>query len=242
MDADDYAPGTDIVSIRNAPFLVRKRTFVSLLNRERSALQSRFGLIRRRPIAGTSSANSSCFIEPGDTGRNPNVIDDLLGKKALTLEYTPGCMLNLGFGSMQIGALSKQSGLRVDAIRFYEKQRLVPSPRRSGGGFRLFGEEDLAALRFIKSAQELGFSLDEIRELWAIRRDSAEACPTMRGLLRTKLTSVDSKISRLKVLRAELKSALRKCEVALGRSRKAPSHNCPVLDDISGKQRLKGRV
>ena len=140
---------------------------------------------------------------------------------------------------MQIGALSKRSGFSIDAIRFYEKQRLLHSPKRSGGGFRLFGEEQLVALRFIKSAQELGFTLDEIRELLEIRGDSSKACPKMRGLLQMKLTSVENKIASLRTLRAELKFALRKCEDALGNSLTAASASCPALDEIAGKDRRR---
>ena len=138
---------------------------------------------------------------------------------------------------MQIGALSKRSGFSIDAIRFYEKLRLIHSPKRSGGGFRLFGDEQLAALRFIKSAQELGFTLDEIREMLEIRSDSAKACPKMRGLLQTKLASVEKKIGSLRMLRTELKSALRKCEDALNRLPTAASAGCPALDNITGIRR-----
>lgn len=138
---------------------------------------------------------------------------------------------------MQIGALSKQSGFSVDAIRFYERQRLLQSPRRSGGGFRLFDEEQLVALRFIKSAQELGFTLDEIRELLKIRSDSSKACPKMRVLLQTKLVSVENKITSLRTLRAELKSALGKCEEALINSPTAASAGCPALDGIAERRR-----
>lgn len=118
-------------------------------------------------------------------------------------------------GAIQIGILSKRTGLSIDTIRFYEKQRLFPSPRRSGGGFRLFREEDVAALRFIKSAQELGFSLDEIRELLQLRDHATTACPKVDRLLKTKLTSVENKIAALKVIERELKSALQKCAMAL---------------------------
>lgn len=146
----------------------------------------------------------------------------------------------MGSGQMQIGTLSRESGLSVDAIRFYEKQRLLQSPRRSEGGFRLFGEEQLSALRFIKSAQELGFSLEEIRELLAFRSDTGRACPKMRGLLQSKLASVEAKISTLKSIRGELKIALRMCEVALDKTANPSTASCPVLAEISSRKRRKG--
>jgi DNA-binding transcriptional MerR regulator len=141
--------------------------------------------------------------------------------------------------AIQIGALSKRTGLSVDAIRFYEREHLLPSPRRSEGGFRLFREQDVAVLQFIKSAQELGFSLDEVRELLLLRDQDAKACPKMERLLRAKLTSVENKIAALNVIGRELKSALRKCAVALNSSPSAEPQTCPVLDEIAAKQRLE---
>lgn len=140
-------------------------------------------------------------------------------------------------GAIQIGVLSKRTGLSVDAIRFYERQRLLRSPRRSDGGFRLFREEDVAALQFIKSAQELGFSLDEVRELLLLRDQEAKACPKMERLLKTKLTSVENKIAALKAIECELKSALRKCATALKSPPGLQTQTCPVLNEIAGKQR-----
>jgi DNA-binding transcriptional MerR regulator len=162
----------------------------------------------------------------------------------LTLELPPECILileasDVASGALQIGALSKQSGLSIDAIRFYERERLLRSPRRSVGGFRLFGEEDLVALRFIRSAQELGFSLDEIRELLGLRSDQARACPKMRALLQTKLGSVERKIASLKMIRTELKVALTKCETELGGEPEPRLRACPVLDEFSEKSRKR---
>lgn len=114
-------------------------------------------------------------------------------------------------GAIQIGAVARQTGLSVDAIRFYERERLVASPMRTEGGFRLFHKEDVQTLHFIKSAQELGFSLDEIRDLISLRRDAATACPRVRQLLTAKLAAVQLKIANLRALEAELKSALEKC-------------------------------
>src|SRR5215470_10016154 len=71
--------------------------------------------------------------------------------------------------TLKIGAVSKRTGLSVDAIRFYEKEGLLKISVRSEGGFRLFREKDLEDLRLIRSAQSLGFSLVEIRDLLSIR-------------------------------------------------------------------------
>jgi len=73
--------------------------------------------------------------------------------------------------NLQIGQVAQQTGLTVDAIRFYEKERLLPKALRSTGGFRLYGTDHIEQLRFIQKAQTIGFSLGEIRELIVIQDD-----------------------------------------------------------------------
>ena len=92
-------------------------------------------------------------------------------------------------------------------------------------------------LRFIKSAQELGFSLEEIRELLRLRSDEGRACPKMQKLLQAKLLLVDTKITTLKAMKAELKTALQKCEAALEDATKPDALRYPVLDEISARGR-----
>lgn len=134
-------------------------------------------------------------------------------------------------GAVRIGTASEQTGLSIDAIRFYEKQRLLERPARTEGGFRLFGGEDIQRLRFIRTAHGLGFSLSEIRELLALQRDGAEACSHVRDLLRAKLGATRLKIRDLNALDRQLTKALRKCERRLRGS--VDSHaGCPVLEEI----------
>lgn len=71
--------------------------------------------------------------------------------------------------SLHIGKVANRTGLTVDAIRFYEKTGLAPRPARTEGGYRLYHEREVADLEFIQKAQQLGFSLNEIRELLSIR-------------------------------------------------------------------------
>lgn len=91
---------------------------------------------------------------------------------------------------MQIGKVAARTGLTVDAIRFYERQRLLERPHRSEGGFRLFSAEDVRRIQFVRRAQHLGFSLQEIRELMALQRDGGTACLHVRDLLRVKIEAV----------------------------------------------------
>lgn len=69
---------------------------------------------------------------------------------------------------MNIGQLARQAGVPIDTVRYYERQQLLPTAARSAGGYRIFGEQDLRRLRFIRRAKALGFSLDEIGELLSL--------------------------------------------------------------------------
>jgi DNA-binding transcriptional MerR regulator len=91
---------------------------------------------------------------------------------------------------MHIGRVAKKIGLTPDAIRFYERNSLIPRPSRSAGGFRQYGDADVETLRFIRQAQHLGFSLKEIRELTALRSSRLQPCAPVCLRLETKLSQV----------------------------------------------------
>ncbi len=135
-------------------------------------------------------------------------------------------------GSWYIGRVARETGLSVHAIRFYEREGLLKAPGRSEGRFRVFDQESLRELKFIGKAQELGFSLTEIRELLVLRRTSAQACSHVRDLLGKALGRVDAKIEVLLKLQGELKAALRKCNRDLKRSGNKPEESCPVLEEL----------
>jgi len=135
-------------------------------------------------------------------------------------------------GGIQIGQVSEQTGLSVDAIRFYEKQRLLERAPRTEGGFRLFNTHDIQRIQFIRSAQRLGFSLPEIRELLVVQRDEDETCFHVRDLLRAKVAQIHSKAEELRLLEEQLKKKLRKCERKLKASGDSHKGRCPVLDEV----------
>jgi len=138
---------------------------------------------------------------------------------------------------LQIGIVAQRTGLSVDAIRFYEKEGLVSAPGRSEGGFRLFRAEDIEEFQFIQSAQELGFSLDEIRELMALRNGTPKPCLQVEQLLEQKLASVQHKMAVLKGLEAKLRKAQDKCHEALRMRRTQEEADCPVLEQIASRNR-----
>ncbi len=138
---------------------------------------------------------------------------------------------------MQIGTVAQQTGLTVDAIRFYEKEGLLKRPPRSEGGFRLFRLEDVEALKFIRKAQELGFSLQEVREILVVQGDGVEACEHVRELVVQKLASVRGKVEDLRKLERSLQSALRKCNRRLKEVGSTHERRCPVLEELSRTNR-----
>ena len=126
---------------------------------------------------------------------------------------------------MQIGIVAKRIGLSVDAIRFYERNALLPRAARTEGGFRQYGESDLETLAFIRRVQGLGFELSEIRGLLRLRGDRLQPCAPVKRRLQEKLADVQRKLSDLQKLERELRLALRSCDREL---RKREAH-CPIL-------------
>ena len=134
-------------------------------------------------------------------------------------------------GAFQIGELAKRSHLTVDAIRFYERRKLLPAPIRTVGRFRMYSDNDVERLRFIRQMQTLGFSLTEITRLAQLRADKTHACESVREFLKTKLAEVAVKIEDLQQVQAELKADLRKCNHALKHRRGKKACACPVLEE-----------
>ena len=126
---------------------------------------------------------------------------------------------------MQIGIVAKRIGLSVDAIRFYERNGLLPRPARTEGGFRRYGENDVETLAFVRRVQGLGFKLSEIRGLLRLRGDRLQPCGPVKHRLQEKLADVQRKLSDLHKLEHELRLALRSCDREL---RKREAH-CPIL-------------
>ena len=136
-------------------------------------------------------------------------------------------------GAAKIGQVAQETGLSIDTIRFYEKQGLLKRSPRTEGGFRLFGLSDIETLRFVRKAQELGFSLNEIRELLILRSDHVPACSHVKELLDQKLVGVEQKIRELQDLERGLKRALQKCKRELKTAATGHEERCPVIDEIN---------
>ena len=133
---------------------------------------------------------------------------------------------------MQIGKIAKRIGLSVDAIRFYERNALLPRPARTEGGFRQYGEKDVETLAFIRRVQGLGFKLSEIRGLLNLRGSHMQPCAPVRRQLEGKLVDVQRKLADLQKLEHELRLALRSCNKVL---RKRSAH-CPILRETNNNK------
>lgn len=126
---------------------------------------------------------------------------------------------------LQIGELAIRTGVSVDALRYYERLKLLPPARRSSGGFRLFKAEHIERVRFIKQAKELGLSLDEIRGL--VATGGADDCRKVRDLLQSKLLELDDRLKAFKSFRSVLARQLSACNEELRRHGEAAC--CPVM-------------
>lgn len=124
---------------------------------------------------------------------------------------------------LTIGRLAKQVGVNVQTVRYYERRKLLPPTSRMPSGYRLYSDEALRRLRFIRNAQTLGFTLQEIAELLALRVTSTARCGEVQNRARTKLVQVESKLDDLQALAHALKALIRACRV--GR----PTGRCPIL-------------
>jgi len=143
---------------------------------------------------------------------------------------------------VHIGEAAKLVGISVDRIRFYQKLGLINSAGRSAGGYRLFDGEQIRDLTFVRHAQELGFSLTEVKELLALRQKH-HVCSLVQCMLNHKLESVREKLHGLSRLEAESANALRICNREL-RLKKEIKHEdcCPLLtklDRVNGSNGTK---
>lgn len=110
-----------------------------------------------------------------------------------------------------IGELSRQTGVKVPTIRYYEEIGLVETPPRSPGGQRRYDAQAVRQLDFIRHARELGFGVDDIRELVAMTQSPQASCHTADSIARKHLEDVERRIARLSTLRAELARMVEEC-------------------------------
>ncbi|GLI95095.1 MerR family transcriptional regulator [Methylocystis echinoides] len=126
---------------------------------------------------------------------------------------------------LSIGELSKQSGVNIETIRYYEKIGVMPAPGRSANGYRVYGAEHLRRLSFVRRSRQLGFSLDEIRGLLRLVDDDAYTCPQVRELTLHHVVEIRRKITDLKRLKRVMEDMAAQCS-----GRRAP--DCAIVDAL----------
>jgi MerR family transcriptional regulator, mercuric resistance operon regulatory protein len=126
--------------------------------------------------------------------------------------------------NVTIGMLADAAGVNVETIRFYQRKRLLAEPRRPPRSVRRYGETELARVRFIKAAQRLGFSLDEVGEL--LKLEDGTHCSDARHLAERKLQDVRAKLADLRRIQRILGQLMARCDSARG------SVKCPLIASL----------
>jgi len=117
--------------------------------------------------------------------------------------------------NLTIGHLARETGTKVETVRFYEKSGLLPAPARTGGNYRSYDRAHLNRLSFIRRARDLGFSLDQIRTLLALSDDRDQPCAAIDAIARGHRAEVERKIADLQLLRAELDRMIDHCDCGI---------------------------
>jgi MerR family mercuric resistance operon transcriptional regulator len=128
---------------------------------------------------------------------------------------------------LTIGELAKRAGVNRETIRYYERRRLLAHSARTMAGYRVFPDDAVDRLRFIRHAQALGFTLEEIRELLGLRLDERSSCQQVRARATRKLADVEAKIAALRRIRRVLGRLVHACEA------RRPTAPCPILESLA---------
>ncbi|HEX5735363.1 MAG TPA: heavy metal-responsive transcriptional regulator [Blastocatellia bacterium] len=137
---------------------------------------------------------------------------------------------------LQIGEVAALAGVSVDTVRYYEKRRLLNRAPRSTGNFRLFTSEAVERIHFIKQAQDMGLTLDEIKELLT-SEGGASQCRRVRDLLREKIGDLDKQMKKLREFKRTLSRHLAACEDELHQH--GTKASCPVIVKMTSTRKGK---
>jgi Cd(II)/Pb(II)-responsive transcriptional regulator len=136
---------------------------------------------------------------------------------------------------MKIGELARATDTRVETVRYYEKQGLLPAPARSGGNYRLYGPGHVERLRFIRHCRGLDMSLDEIATLLRLKDAPESDCGDVNTLLDEHIGHVGKRIRELRALERQLKQLRARC------ARPTDAGHCGILDELQQAARASTR-
>ena len=127
---------------------------------------------------------------------------------------------------LTIGKLAKQVGIGIETVRFYERQGLIDPPPRTASNYRIYPEDEVARLKFIKRAKALGFTLNEIKELLFLRHDPHATKADIKNRTLAKIKDIEKKISDLTRIKTGLEHLASSCDGH------GPLDECPILEAL----------
>jgi MerR family mercuric resistance operon transcriptional regulator len=130
--------------------------------------------------------------------------------------------------NLTIGGFAKMAGVHIETIRFYQRRGLLPEPDKPPGGIRRYGKSDVARVRFIKTAQHLGFSLDEVALL--LRLEDGTHCHEARAIAEQKLRDVRARLADLQRIETALSRLVSECQVRQG------NVSCPIIASLQANR------
>ncbi|MGH7014396.1 MAG: MerR family transcriptional regulator [Stellaceae bacterium] len=139
-----------------------------------------------------------------------------------------------GSAAMTIGELSRRTGCKIETVRYYEHVGLMPRAPRSAGRYRLYGDDDVRRLAFVRRARELGFTLDDVRTLLTLARQRGGPCVEAREVAAAHLADVRAKIVDLRMMERVLGNAVKRCTTG-------GEPSCPVIEALADAPALSPR-
>jgi Cu(I)-responsive transcriptional regulator len=128
---------------------------------------------------------------------------------------------------MRIGTAAEQAGVNVQTLRYYEKRGLLPRPPRRPSGYREFPDDAVRIVRFIKRAQDLGFTLDEVEELLRLRHERRRDRVRIQAVAEHRIGQIDRKVAELQAMKKALSLLIRCC-------RQGSTLECPIIEALEG--------
>ncbi|MGH7610548.1 MAG: MerR family transcriptional regulator [Candidatus Dormibacteria bacterium] len=135
---------------------------------------------------------------------------------------------------MRTSEVASRAGVNVQTLRYYERRGILAEPKRSEGGYRTYDAQAVRTIRFVKGAQQLGFSLEEIDSLLELAAGGPRSCDAARAMADDKIAQLDAKIVSLSGMRESLRRLVATCD-------RSPSRrDCPLLEAMEGDSAVEG--
>ena len=129
--------------------------------------------------------------------------------------------------NLSVGQLAKRASVNIETVRYYEKRKILPKPKRTESGYRQYSENDVARILFIKRAKELGFTLNEISELLSLKIKSSSTCGDVKRLAEIKVSDIEKKITDLNTIKKKLEELMALCD-----KENASTSECYILEAL----------